>query len=138
MIVPKVIDAARELRRRATEAEKRLWFQLRHRQIEGFKFRRQQPIAKYVADFVSFEKRVIVELDGGQHKARQDEDRARDQFFEDEGFEVIRFWNTEVFENLEGVLEVIRGKLLSPSHCMDRSQGLQVFGDMGNTFFMVL
>ena len=115
VIVPKVTGAARELRRRATEAEKKLWFQLRQKQIEGFKFRRQQPIGKYVVDFVSFEKRLIVELDGGQHKAQKDEDKTRDRFFQDEGFEVIRFWNTEVFENLEGVLEAIRKNLLSPS-----------------------
>jgi very-short-patch-repair endonuclease len=115
VIVLKVTDAARKLRRRATEAEKRLWFQLRHRQIEGFKFRRQQPIGKHIVDFVSFEKRLIVELDGGQHKARKDEDRDRDQFFQDQGFEVIRFWNTDVFENLEGVLEAIQERLLSPS-----------------------
>ncbi|MBW1744650.1 MAG: endonuclease domain-containing protein [Deltaproteobacteria bacterium] len=113
--MPNLTDAARELRLRATEAEKKLWFQLRHRQIEGFKFRRQQPIGKYIVDFVSFEKRLIVELDGGQHKAQRDEDRARDQFFQEQGFEVLRFWNTEVFENLGGVLEAIRGKLLSPS-----------------------
>ena len=115
MIVPDLTNAARELRGRATEAEKTLWFQLRGRRIEGFKFRRQQPIGKYIVDFVSFERKLIVELDGGQHKAQQDKDGARDQFFREQGFEVLRFWNTEIFENLEGVLQVISNNLLSPS-----------------------
>jgi very-short-patch-repair endonuclease len=115
VIVPKVTDAARELRRRATEAEKKLWFHLRQRQIEGVKFRRQQPIGEFIVDFASFEKRLIIELDGGQHKVQKDEDRIRDRFLQQEGFKVLRFWNTEVFENLEGVLEAIRERLLSPS-----------------------
>ena len=115
MMKKNVTNIARELRRRATEAEKLLWLQLRSRQMEGFKFRRQQPIGRYVVDFVNFERKLIIELDGGQHKIQKDEDKERDRFFEGQGFEVLRFWNNDIFENLEGILWAIRKSLLSPS-----------------------
>ena len=108
-------DFARELRKRSTEAEKLLWRQLSRRQLEGFKFRRQQPIAGYIVDFVNFETKLIIELDGGQHATQKDEDTKRDKWFEKQGFEVLRFWDNEVFENLQGILEIIRSKLLTPS-----------------------
>jgi very-short-patch-repair endonuclease len=99
---------------RATEAEKLLWGKIRDRQIEGFKFRRQQLIGSYIADFVCFEHRLIIELDGGQHAEMEGEDGIRDSWMRAEGFEVIRFWNNDVFQNLEGVLETIRKHLISP------------------------
>ncbi len=86
--------------------------------MEGYKFRRQQPIDHYIVDFVCPENKLIVELDGGQHAANKPEDKKRDHFIELNGFTVLRFWNNEVFENLEGVLEVIRKACLegvSPS-----------------------
>lgn len=76
--------------------------------MEGVKFRRQQPIEGYIVDFVSFEHRIVIELDGGQHADAQAEDRQRDGCLTMNGFTVLRFWNNEVFENGEGVLEVIR------------------------------
>ncbi len=109
---------AKKLRRGATKAESRLWQRLRARQMEGYKFRRQQPIDNYIVDFVCLENKLIVELDGGQHAAGQPEDKKRDHFMELNGFMVLRFWNNEVFENLEGVLGVIRKACLrdiSPS-----------------------
>lgn len=110
---------AKILRRRPTDAEKRLWRYLRGKQLEGFKFRRQEPIGNYVADFVCFEKRIIVEVDGSQHCKGKDSER--DQWFEGQGFKVLRFWNNEVLSNTQGVWEVIRKALIdspspNPSH----------------------
>jgi len=87
-----------------TEAEKRLWVRIRDRQLEGFKFRRQHPVGRYVADFACIEAKLIVELDGGQH-ADNPKDLERTVWLESQGWCVIRFWNNEVFENLDGVLE---------------------------------
>ena len=79
--------------------------------LEGFKFRRQQPIGKYIVDFVNFEKKVIIELDGGQHSFQEEKDKIRDNWLKKEGYDVLRFWDNEVLRNTEGVLEVIREKL---------------------------
>jgi very-short-patch-repair endonuclease len=106
---------AHQLRKKSTEAEKILWRHLRLKQIEGCKFRRQQPIEDYIVDFVSFDKRIIIEVDGGQHATDKINDSARDAWFRANGFEVLRFWNNEIFENLDGVLEVIRNTLLTPT-----------------------
>jgi very-short-patch-repair endonuclease len=104
---------ARELRERQTEAERVLWGRLRNRQLEGVKFRRQQPIGDYVVDFASFDKRLIVEIDGGQHNEHgilgRDERRAG--WLNREGYRILRFWNNEVLNNVDGVLEVIREAL---------------------------
>lgn len=108
-------DKARKLRKRSTEAEKRLWLKLSRRQLEGYKFRRQQPIGKYIVDFVNYEKKIIIELDGGQHAIEKMKDRKRDNWLEQKGFRVLRFWDNQVFENVEGVLEAVRNRLLSPS-----------------------
>lgn len=103
---------ARELRNNSTDAERHLWRYLRSSQLEGAKFRRQQPIEAYIVDFVSFDKRIVVELDGGQHAENPEYDGQRDACLRRNGFEVLRFWNNEVFENIEGVLEVIRQRCL--------------------------
>ena len=99
---------AKKLRRGSTRAENHLWQRLRARQVEGCKFRRQQPIDGYIVDFVSFENRLVIELNGGQHAANRPEDIKRDRFLELNGFKVLRFWNNEVFKNLDAVLETIR------------------------------
>ena len=104
---------ARGLRKRSTDAERRLWRHLRDRQIEGFKFRRQQPVGRYVVDFVNLERKVVVEVDGGQH-ALDPSDKIRDEWLRAEGYHVLRFWDNQVFKNLEGVLESIRDVLLTP------------------------
>lgn len=103
---------ARELRNNSTDAERHLWRYLRNSQLEGAKFRRQQPIEAYIVDFVSFDKRIVVELDGGQHAENPKYDGQRDACLRRNGFDVLRFWNNEVFENIEGVLEVIRQRCL--------------------------
>jgi very-short-patch-repair endonuclease len=104
---------ARNLRKQSTEAEKLLWKNLRAKQLEGFKFRRQQPIGNYIVDFVCFEKGLVVELDGGQHAVEKEKDMIRDQWLSAEGFRVLRFWNTEVLINITGVLERIRQNCLN-------------------------
>ena len=99
---------AKTLRQNSTDAEKILWRHLRAKQMEGIKFRRQQPIEGYVVDFVSLEKRLIIELDGGHHAVIGDEDVVRDRCLSCNGFKVLRFWNHDVMQNREGVLETIR------------------------------
>lgn len=107
---------ARELRTTQTDAEQRLWRSLRNRQLEGYKFRRQRPIGPYIADFICLDAKLIVEVDGGQHAEQIGYDAARTAFFEEQGYRVLRFWNTEVLTETEAVLESIRLALLdSPS-----------------------
>ncbi len=107
MGVRRQVATARLLRRNSTDVEKRLWYRVRDKQIEGFRFRRQRPIGKYIVDFVCLEVKLIVELDGGQHADAAGADAMRTQFLESLGFCVLRFWNNEVIENLGGVLERI-------------------------------
>ena len=106
---------AKQLRKRSTDAENLLWRHLQRKQIEGFKFRRQQPIGNYIVDFVCLTKKIVIEIDGGQHAVYKENDRIRDAWLRTNGFSFLRFWNTELFENLEGVLETIRNELLTPS-----------------------
>ena len=106
-------EFAIELRNNATDVEQLLWRQLRNRQVEGAKFRRQQPIESYIVDFVCFNKKVIIELDGGQHSENRDYDMQRDICLRSNGYTVLRFWNNDVIENVEGILEVIRQHCLS-------------------------
>jgi very-short-patch-repair endonuclease len=103
---------AKSLRKNATRVEAILWSQLRAKQFGGLKFKRQQPIDEFVVDFVCFEKKLIIELDGGQHAQAREEDRERDNRLSGKGYTVLRFWNNEVLENLTGVLEVIRRECL--------------------------
>jgi len=104
---------ARRLRKNSTNTEQHLWGHLRDRQLENFKFRRQHAIGKYVVDFVNLERKVVIELDGGQH-ALNPGDKMRDECLRAEGYKVLRFWDNEVFSNLEGVLANIRNALLTP------------------------
>jgi len=119
---------ARSLRRNQTEAENVLWKQLRARQFSGFKFRRQQSLGPYVADFCSFEGKLIVELDGGQHIENRLKDDRRTEFLNRKGFKVIRFWDNEAFANLEAVLEQIRKNLIESPHPGPLPQGAREKG----------
>ncbi|MFQ5880059.1 MAG: endonuclease domain-containing protein [Dehalococcoidia bacterium] len=101
------IALARWLRRHSTDAERVLWPALRNRQLAGAKFRRQQPLGPYIVDFASFEKRLVVEIDGGQHNETDERDETRTAWLTKHGFTVLRFWNNEVLANKEGVLEKI-------------------------------
>ena len=102
---------ARLLRRNPTQAEQRLWSALRRRQLESLRFRRQVPIRPYVVDFVCFAKRLVIEIDGGQHAREADRDTVRTAWLESRGFRVLRFWNNDVLANTEGVVETIRRAL---------------------------
>ena len=108
-------DNARRLRREMTEVEARLWYQLRDRRLDGFKFRRQKPIGPYIVDFVCLDRRLIIELDGGHHALQVQADARREVFLQAAGFRVLRFWNHEVLANEAAVLERIhQGLLASP------------------------
>ncbi|MDK9702216.1 MAG: endonuclease domain-containing protein [Sulfuritalea sp.] len=96
----------RKLRNNMTDAEARLWQRLRGRQIAGCKFRRQHPFLDYVLDFVCLEKRLIVEVDGGQH-LDSERDQVRDKHLQEAGFAILRFWNNQVLQEMDAVVEVI-------------------------------
>ena len=100
------IAKARALRLRMTDAERKLWFALRDRRFAHFKFRRQVSLGPFVADFVCFEARLVIEVDGGQHSESLT-DKRRDHWFAANKFRVLRFWNNEVLSNLDGVASVI-------------------------------
>jgi very-short-patch-repair endonuclease len=97
---------ALELRKRMTVAERKLWFVLRDRRFAKFKFRRQVPIGRFIADFVCFERRLVIEVDGGQH-ADSISDQRRDRWFVANGYRVLRFWNNEVMRNIDGVATLL-------------------------------
>ena len=105
---------AQELRNNATDAEKRLWRNLSNRQLGGFKFSRQMPVGPFICDFMCRQTGLVVELDGGQHDSQAGRDEDRTRVIESEGYRVIRFWNNEVMENLEGVLSAILDALRTP------------------------
>jgi len=105
---------AQKLRKNSTHTEKYLWKYLQGKQLEGFKFRRQHPFGRYIVDFINLERKIIIEVDGGQHLENK-KDKLRDKWLKEQGYEVLRFWDNEVLTNIKSVLEVIRGKLLSPS-----------------------
>ena len=117
--VPILRDRARQLRRNQTDVEKKLWSRLRARQIGGAKFRRQYPIGHVIVDFCCFEGRLVVELDGGQHAARSQADRQRSSWIVAHGYRALRFWDNEVIENINGVLEriadALNGQFKQPS-----------------------
>jgi very-short-patch-repair endonuclease len=98
---------SRALRRRMTNAEKRLWAALRGRRFLGFKFVRQLPLGNYIVDFACRYPKLIIEVDGGQHDWRAHRDELRTQWLETHGYRVVRFWNNEVLQDLDSVLEHI-------------------------------
>ena len=114
---------AKELRKQATPAEKILWEQLRGRRLLGLKFRRQHPLGTYIVDFYCPAQRLVVEIDGEIHRYQADQDQARTQEFEDYGFSVIRFWNHEVEQNLDAVLDTIAENCDLPSPKAGRRVG---------------
>lgn len=105
---PSGTQKARRLRQDQTPAETVLWRCLRNRQLDGMKFRRQFPVGKYIADFCCIEKRLVIEIDGGSHVGKDEYDRKRTVFLEEQGFHVIRFTNRMVYDQLDAVLEEIR------------------------------
>jgi very-short-patch-repair endonuclease len=111
---PRLVEFAKSMRREMTEPEKRLWYQLRAKRFEGVKFRRQNVVAHYIADFYSRSAMMIIEVDGDSHAFRQNYDKVRERFFESKGFKVIRFLNSDVMANIDGVLNIIVQHLTPP------------------------
>ena len=101
---------AKKLRSQMTDAERRLWYLLRAHRFSGYKFKRQVPMGRYVVDFVCFDRKVVIEADGGQH-ADNLADRSRDERLQSQGFRVLRFWNNDVLKNTRGVMEIIANAL---------------------------
>src|SRR3546814_4200207 len=103
----------KKLREDATDAERKLWYHLRRKQVGGLRSRRQYPLGPYIVDFVCLPARLVIEVDGGQHAEQVERDTMRTAWLESQGFRVIRFWNNEVLYSIEGVLHII-GEHLSP------------------------
>jgi very-short-patch-repair endonuclease len=96
---------AKELRQNQTKAEKLFWRQVSNRQFQGSKFKRQVPMGNYIVDFVCHDMKVIVELDGGQHVLQEQQDQVRTNELQNQGYQVIRYWNNDVLSNIEGVMQ---------------------------------
>jgi len=120
-------EAAKALRQKSTDAERLLWQRLKARQLDGLKFRRQEQIGRFIADFVCYEKGIIVEADGGQHAVERIKDEERTLWLNAQGFRVVRFWNHEILTNIEGVMESIRQHCLAaplPGPLPQRGEGV--------------
>ena len=110
----KTTKRVRQLRSNATDAETKLWFAVRDRRLAGFKFVRQKSIGPYIVDFLCRDRNLVVEVDGGQH-AESESDKVRDAYLASEGYRVVRFWNSDVLSNIDGVLQTILASLNSSS-----------------------
>jgi very-short-patch-repair endonuclease len=108
---------ARALRKRLTPQEVKVWMKLRELKALGVHFRRQAPIGRYIVDFASLRARIVVEVDGGQHGMHDGirSDRERDAVLRSQGFRVLRFWYSDVDQNLNGVMESILSALNAPT-----------------------
>ena len=109
------LDRAKRLRSNQTEAEQRLWYHLRAHRFIGLKFKRQKPLGRYIVDFICHERRLIIEVDGGQHAEQTDYEHERDTWLRERGYRVLRFWNHDIMRQLDGVLEQIRLAVVLPS-----------------------
>jgi len=107
---PKTRTRAIELRKKLTSAERKLWSVIRNDQL-GVNFRRQHAIGIYIPDFVCIEKKLIIELDGSQHLEQREYDEERTKYLETQGYKVMRFWNNDVMNNIEGVILAIMNEL---------------------------
>ena len=104
---PKIFEHSRKLRHNQTEAEAKLWRALRAHQMNDVHFRRQHAIGSYIVDFCAPRKKLVIEVDGGQHLEQEEYDRQRTAFLESQGYRVLRFWNHDVMKELDGVMSVI-------------------------------
>ncbi|MNF64171.1 hypothetical protein D3C85_795180 [compost metagenome] len=105
---------AKQLRSNMTDAERHLWYFLRGHRFLGLKFKRQKPMGRYIVDFICLERRLVIELDGGQHQEQVAQDAERDRWLTEQGYRVLRFWNHEVLGETEAVLETMRRALSEP------------------------
>ena len=104
---PKVFGHAKQLHRNMTPAEVKLWARLRAHRLEGVHFRNQHAIGNYVVDFCVLRQKLIIELDGSQHLEQEDYDRERTEYLESKGYKVVRFWNNDVMNDMDGVIRAI-------------------------------
>lgn len=104
---PKGYENARKLRKVLTPAERKLWACISNRKLKGVKFRKQHAIGNYVPDFCAIKERLIIELDGSQHLEQQEYDEERTKYFETFGYQVIRFWNNQIMNDIDGVILAI-------------------------------
>jgi very-short-patch-repair endonuclease len=135
------IDLARKLRKEQTDAEEKLWVNLRGRRFAGAKFRRQQAMGDYIVDFVSFEASLIIEVDGGQHTElpEVEKDRQRTRYLESKSYQVVRFWDNEVLQDLDSVLARIKEllearKIIDPSPESSPARGEAISQKTGARF----
>ncbi len=120
----RLLEFARNLRADSTDTERRLWQLLRAHRFLNYKFRRQQPVGPYIVDFICFDAKLVIELDGGQHAEAKELDQLRDDWLQSEGYRVLRVWNNELLENETGVMEKILEMLtLSPTPLPSRERG---------------
>lgn len=117
-ILKQSVLRAKKLRGNATLPEQKLWLFLRKSQLNGLKFRRQQPIGKYIVDFLCCSKKIIIELDGGQHNEHRniEYDKERDLFLKNEGYSVIRIWNNDILNNIDEVMDYLYEETQSITH----------------------
>jgi len=108
---PESLKRARRLRRDMTEAEKKLWYRIRLGQLDGHQFRKQVPLDAYILDFACLRKKLALEVDGSQHAEISEAEARRNRFLRQEGFTVVRYWNTEVLRNIDGVLQDLLAEL---------------------------
>ncbi|MDD5338819.1 MAG: endonuclease domain-containing protein [Dehalococcoidales bacterium] len=106
---PKLKQLSHDLRKNMTEAERLLWSKIRMKQLKGLLFSRQKPIGEYIADFYCHQANLVIEIDGGQHflKDNMEYDKVRDEYMISMGIDVLRFTNSEVLTNIDGVIETI-------------------------------
>jgi very-short-patch-repair endonuclease len=114
---------ARDLRKNLTNAERILWNQLRLKQVGGHKYRRQHPLGNYIVDFVCLEKRLVIELDGGQHAEQSLYDENREAWIISQGYQVLRFWNNQIFNELDAVKQTIYKNLNAPHPSLPPQRG---------------
>jgi len=127
---------AKQLRYNSTDTEQYLWYLLRGRRLQGYKFRRQYVIPPYIVDFICIKQKIIIELDGGQHNQAQAYDEERKAFLNFKGYRVMRFWNNEVWSHPEAVLDTIKTALtLTPtlSRCVAQTAKKISGRERGNT-----
>lgn len=105
------MQRATELRNSPTDAESRLWAYLRLKRTDGLRFRRQQAIGRYVVDFCAPDAKLVIEVDGSQHIQESNQDAERTAYLESKGYRVLRFWNSDVLNELDGVVQRIRQAL---------------------------
>ena len=104
------IEKSRQLRKNMTPQERKLWYIIKNRQFNGYRFRRQFPLGQYIVDFICREKKIIIEIDGGQHNEIKNiqYDNERTEYLISEGYKVLRFWNNDIDKNIGGVYEKLK------------------------------